>query len=31
VLGLLKLGGQYSDEQIIEMLVSTCFDGLARR
>ena len=30
VLGLLKLGGQYSDEQIIEMLLSTCFDGLAR-
>jgi AcrR family transcriptional regulator len=31
VLGLLKLTGQYSDEQIIEMLLSTCFDGLARR
>jgi AcrR family transcriptional regulator len=31
VLGLLKLTGQYSDEQIIELLVSTCFDGLARR
>jgi AcrR family transcriptional regulator len=31
VLGLLKLGGNYSDEQIIEMLLSTCFDGLARR
>jgi TetR/AcrR family transcriptional regulator of autoinduction and epiphytic fitness len=31
VLGLLKLGGQYSDEQIIAMLVSTCFDGLAKR
>lgn len=31
VLGLLKLTGQYSDEQIIELLLSTCFDGLARR
>lgn len=31
VLGLLKLGGQYSDERIIEMLVSTCFDGLRAR
>lgn len=29
VLGLLKLGGQYSDEQIIELLLMTCFDGLA--
>jgi TetR/AcrR family transcriptional regulator, regulator of autoinduction and epiphytic fitness len=29
VLGLLKAGGNYSDEQIIEMLLSTCFDGLA--
>jgi TetR/AcrR family transcriptional regulator, regulator of autoinduction and epiphytic fitness len=29
VLGLLKLAGQYSDEQIITMLVSTCFDGLS--
>jgi AcrR family transcriptional regulator len=29
VLGLLKAGGQYSDEQIIEMLLGTCFDGLA--
>ncbi len=28
VLGLLKAGGQYDDEQIIEMLISTCFDGL---
>jgi TetR/AcrR family transcriptional regulator, regulator of autoinduction and epiphytic fitness len=28
VLGLLKVGGNYSDEQIIEMLLSTCFDGL---
>jgi TetR/AcrR family transcriptional regulator, regulator of autoinduction and epiphytic fitness len=31
VLGLLKLSGQHSDEQIIEMLVSTCFNGLAAR
>jgi len=31
VLGLLKLTGQYGDEQIIELLLSTCFDGLARR
>ena len=30
VLGLLKISGQYSDERIVEMLVSTCFDGLAR-
>ena len=29
VLGLLKLGGQYSDAQIIEMLLATCFGGLA--
>ena len=29
VLGLLKLGGQYSDVQIIEMLLATCFGGLA--
>jgi TetR/AcrR family transcriptional regulator, regulator of autoinduction and epiphytic fitness len=28
VLGLLKAGGQYSDEQIIEMLLTTCFQGL---
>ncbi len=31
VLGLLKLTGQYSDEQIIELLLATCFDGLSRR
>ncbi len=31
VLGLLKLAGQHSDEQIVEMLISTCFDGLAKR
>ena len=28
VLGLLKAGGQYSDEQIIEMLLISCFKGL---
>lgn len=31
VLGLLKLGGQYSDERIIELLLATCFDGLRAR
>ena len=31
VLGLLKVGGQYSDERIIELLLSTCFDGLRAR
>ena len=29
VLGLLKAGGSYSDEQITEMLLATCFRGLA--
>ncbi len=29
VLSLLKAGGQYSDERIIELLLSTCFGGLA--
>lgn len=29
VLGLLKLSGQHSDAQIIEMLLATCFGGLA--
>jgi TetR/AcrR family transcriptional regulator, regulator of autoinduction and epiphytic fitness len=28
VLGLLKAGGNYRDEQIIEMLLLTCFEGL---
>jgi TetR/AcrR family transcriptional regulator, regulator of autoinduction and epiphytic fitness len=28
VLGLLKASGNHTDEQIIDMLVSTCFDGL---
>jgi TetR/AcrR family transcriptional regulator of autoinduction and epiphytic fitness len=31
VLGVLKAGGQYGDEQIIEYLLSTCFDGLRAR
>lgn len=31
VLGVLKASGQYSDEQIIEHLLSTCFDGLRGR
>jgi TetR/AcrR family transcriptional regulator, regulator of autoinduction and epiphytic fitness len=29
VLGLLRAGGNYSNAQIIEMLLSTCFDGLS--
>jgi AcrR family transcriptional regulator len=29
VLGLLKSNANYSDEQITEMLLTTCFDGLA--
>ena len=29
VLSLLKAQGNYSNEQIVEMLLSTCFDGLA--
>jgi AcrR family transcriptional regulator len=29
VLGLLKSSGQYSDEQILDWLVGTCFDGLS--
>ena len=28
VLGLLKASGAHSDERIVEMLLSTCFDGL---
>lgn len=31
VLGLLKAGGQYSDAQIIDWLLRTCFQGLAGR
>jgi hypothetical protein len=29
VLGVLKAGGQYSEEQIIEILLLSCFGGLA--
>lgn len=28
VLGLLKSSGQYTDEQILDWLITTCFDGL---
>jgi AcrR family transcriptional regulator len=31
VLGFLKAGGNYGDEQIIEILLATCFEGLASR
>jgi TetR/AcrR family transcriptional regulator, regulator of autoinduction and epiphytic fitness len=31
VLGLLKAGGNYSDEQITEIVMTTCFDGLGAR
>ena len=31
VLGFLKAGGQYSDTQIAEWVLSTCFDGLVTR
>jgi AcrR family transcriptional regulator len=31
VLGLLKASGQYSDEQVIAMLLATCFQGLGGR
>jgi hypothetical protein len=31
VLGFLKGSGQYDDVQIIEMVLSTCFDGLRSR
>ena len=31
VLGFLKEGGNYGDEQIIEILLATCFEGLASR
>ena len=31
VLGFLKAGGQHSDEQIVEWVLSTCMDGLAKR
>ena len=31
VLGMLKASGQYDDARIVELLVGTCFDGLAAR
>ena len=31
VLGFLKAGGLQSDEQIVELVLATCFDGLASR
>ena len=31
VLGFLKAGGRYSDEQIVDWVMSTCFDGLGAR
>jgi hypothetical protein len=31
VLGFLKAGGQHSDEQIVDLVLSTCLDGLAAR
>ena len=31
VLEFLKMGGQHSDEQIVDLVLSTCFDGLSSR
>jgi AcrR family transcriptional regulator len=31
VLGMLKQSGRHTDEQILDMLLTTCFDGLASR
>jgi hypothetical protein len=31
VLAFLRAGGGFSDAQIIDMVMSTCFDGLAAR
>lgn len=31
VLGFLKAGGRYDDAQIVDFVMSTCFDGLAAR
>ncbi len=31
VLGFLKLGGLYDDDAIVELVVSTCFEGLTHR
>jgi hypothetical protein len=31
VLEFLKMGGQHNDTQIVDLVMSTCFDGLNRR
>jgi TetR/AcrR family transcriptional regulator, regulator of autoinduction and epiphytic fitness len=31
VLEFLKMGGQHDDAQIIDLVLSTCFDGLNTR
>jgi hypothetical protein len=31
VVEFLRAGGQHTDEQIVELVVSTCFDGLSAR
>ena len=31
VVGFLKEGGQYSDAEVVDLVVRTCFDGLAAR
>jgi hypothetical protein len=31
VLGFLKAGGSYSDAQIVDWVMATCFNGLAAR
>ena len=31
VLEFLKMGGQFDDAQIVELVLSTCFDGLNAR
>jgi hypothetical protein len=31
VLEFLRMGGQHSDEQILDMVMSTCFEGLCAR
>ena len=31
VLDFLKMGGQHSNEEIVELVLSTCFEGLASR
>jgi TetR/AcrR family transcriptional regulator, regulator of autoinduction and epiphytic fitness len=29
--GFLKAGGRFTDPEIVEMVLGTCFDGLRRR